>query len=260
MAAGAAQLGAEVVLIERHKMGGDCLNYGCVPSKALLAAGKHAQAMRTTAPFGITPVEPEIDHHAVLAHVHEVIAAIAPNDSVERFTGMGVKVILAEASFKDRSTVVAGDHEIRARRFVVATGSSPAVPPIPGLDSISFFTNETIFEAPGFLPHLIIIGGGPIGLEMAQAHRRLGSDVTVIEAAVPLGRDDEEVRGLVIKRLTEEGVRILDKARLERTEPFAGGIRVTFSKDGESYSLEGSHLLLAVGRRPNIDSLNLDAA
>ena len=260
VAAGAVQLGAEVVLIERHKMGGDCLNYGCVPSKALLAAGKHAQAMRTTAPFGITPVEPEIDHRSVLIHVQEVIAAIAPNDSVERFTGMGVKVIQAEASFKDRSTVIAGDHEIRARRFVVATGSSPAVPPIPGLDSISFFTNETIFDAPGFLPHLIIIGGGPIGLEMAQAHRRLGSDVTVIEAAVPLSRDDEEVRGLVIKRLSEEGVRILDKARLERTEPFGDGVRVTFSKDGESYSLEGSHLLLAVGRRPNIDSLNLDAA
>ena len=260
VAAGAAQLGAEVVLLERGKMGGDCLNYGCVPSKALLAAAKRAEAMRQAAPFGITPVEPQIDHRAVLQHVREVIAAIAPNDSVERFTGLGVKVILAEGAFTNRSTVSAGDFEIRARRFVIATGSVPAVPPIPGLDTIPFFTNETIFDAPGFLQHLIIIGGGPIGLEMAQAHRRLGSEVTVIEAAIPLARDDEEVRGVVLRRLGEEGVRILDKARLERAESFAGGVRVTFAKDGQSYSLDGTHLLLAVGRRPMLDGLNLAAA
>lgn len=260
VAAGAAQLGADVVLLERGKMGGDCLNYGCVPSKALLAAAKRAEAMRQAAPFGITPVEPQIDHRAVLQHVREVIAAIAPNDSVERFTGLGVKVILAEGAFSNRSTVSAGDFEIRARRFVIATGSVPAVPPIPGLDTVPFFTNETIFDAPGFLQHLIIIGGGPIGLEMAQAHRRLGSEVTVIEAAIPLARDDEEVRGVVLRRLAEEGVRILDKARLERAESFAGGVRVTFAKDGQSYSLDGTHLLLAVGRRPMLDGLNLAAA
>ena len=260
VAAGAAGLGADVVLIERHKMGGDCLNYGCVPSKALLAAGKRAQAMRTAAPFGIRPVDPQIDHRAVLTHVHEVIAAIEPNDSVERFTGLGVKVILAQAAFKDRSTVIAGGYEIRARRFVIATGSSPAVPPIPGLDSVPFLTNETIFDAPGFLPHLIVIGAGPIGLEMAQAHRRLGSDVSVIEALTPLPRDDEEVRGLVLRRLDDEGVRILDKARVERVESFGDGVRVTFAKDGQSYSLDSTHLLLAAGRSPATDGLNLDAA
>jgi pyruvate/2-oxoglutarate dehydrogenase complex dihydrolipoamide dehydrogenase (E3) component len=260
VAAGAAQLGVQVVLIERHKMGGDCLNYGCVPSKALLAAGKRAQTMRKVAPFGITPVEPQVDHRAVLNHVKEVIAAIEPNDSVERFTGLGVKVILAEAAFKDRSTVIAGDYEIKARRFVIATGSSPVVPPIPGLDTVPYFTNETIFDAPGFLPHLIIVGGGPIGLEMAQAHRRLGSEVTVIEAVTPLARDDEEVRDVVLRRLDDEGVRILDKARLERVDSVGGNLRVTFSKEGQSYSLDGSHLLLAVGRRPNLDALNLEAA
>jgi pyruvate/2-oxoglutarate dehydrogenase complex dihydrolipoamide dehydrogenase (E3) component len=260
VAAAAAQLGAEVVLIERHKMGGDCLNYGCVPSKALLAAGKRAQAMRDSAPFGIRPVEPQIDHRAVLSHVHEVIAAIAPNDSVERFTGLGVKVVLAQASFKDKSTVIAADYEIKARKFVIATGSAPAVPPIPGLEAVPFFTNETIFDAPGFIANLIIIGGGPIGLEMAQAHRRLGSEVTVIEALTPLSRDDEEVRGPVLRRLTEEGVRIIDKARLERAETAGDGIRVLFAKGGQSYSLDGTHLMLAVGRRPNIDSLNLQAA
>jgi pyruvate/2-oxoglutarate dehydrogenase complex dihydrolipoamide dehydrogenase (E3) component len=260
VAAGAAQLGVEVVLIERHKMGGDCLNYGCVPSKALLAAARRAQMMRKAAPFGIVPTEPQIDHRAVLTHVRQVIAAIAPNDSVERFTGLGVKVIQAEGSFKDRSTVVAGGYEIRARRFVIATGSAPAVPPIPGLDTVPFFTNETIFDAPGFLPHLMIIGGGPIGLEMAQAHRRLGSQVTVIEAAIPLVRDDEEVRDVVLRKLAEEGVRLLDRARLERVDSHGGGVRVTVAKDGRSYPLDGTHLLLAVGRRPNIESLNLDAA
>jgi pyruvate/2-oxoglutarate dehydrogenase complex dihydrolipoamide dehydrogenase (E3) component len=260
VAAGAAQLGAEVVLIERNKMGGDCLNYGCVPSKALIAAGKRAQAMRNASVFGIGSVEPHIDHRAVLNHVREVIAAIAPNDSVERFTGLGVRVILASAAFKDRSTVLAGDFEIKARRFVVAAGSSPAVPPIPGLDKVPFFTNETIFEATGPLPRLIIVGGGPIGLELAQAHRRLGSEVTVIEAVTPLAKDDEEVRDVVLRRLADEGVRILDKARLERADTQAGGVRVAFSKEGQSYSLDGSHLLIAVGRRPNLEGLNLEAA
>ncbi len=127
-------------------MGGDCLNYGCVPSKALLAAGKRAHAMRTASPFGIADVEPEIDPRAVHDHVHSVIAAIAPNDSAERFTGLGVRVIQAAARFIDRSTVVAGEHRIKARRFVIATGSTPAVPPIPGLDSVPYFTNETIFD------------------------------------------------------------------------------------------------------------------
>lgn len=260
VAAGAAQLGADVVLLERHKMGGDCLNYGCVPSKALLAAAKRAQTMRKVAPFGIQPVEPVIDHQAVLTHVREVIAAIEPNDSVERFTGLGVKVMLTEGRFKDKMTVIADDVEIQARRFVIATGSQPAILPIPGLDTIPYFTNETIFDAPGFLEHLIIVGGGPIGLEMAQAHRRLGSEVTVIEAQTPLGKDEEELRHVVLNRLAEEGVRVLDKARLERTEPFAGGVRVTFTKDGQSYSLDGSHLMLAVGRKPNLDGLNLEAA
>lgn len=259
-AAAAAQLGVEVTLIERHKMGGECLNSGCVPSKALLAAAKRAHAMREAHKFGIRPVEPEIDHRAVQKHVQGVIAAIAPNDSVERYTGMGVRVIMAEARFKDRNTVVAGDSEIQARRFVIATGSSPLIPPIPGLDRVPYFTNETIFETSGFLRHLIIVGGGPNGLELAQAYRRLGSEVTVIEAAAPLAKDDPEMRRPVLARLEEEGVRILDHARLERLEARGGGVRAVFTKDGRAYSLDATHLLIATGRRPNLDSLNLDAA
>ena len=144
-AAAAAAFGVDVVLLEKGKMGGDCLNYGCVPSKALLAAGKQAQAMRDAGKFGIVPTEPEINYERVHDHVHGVIAAIEPNDSVERFTGLGVHVIEAAGSFRDANTVVGGDFEIQARRFVVATGSSAFVPPIPGLDKTPFLTNETIF-------------------------------------------------------------------------------------------------------------------
>jgi pyruvate/2-oxoglutarate dehydrogenase complex dihydrolipoamide dehydrogenase (E3) component len=260
VAAAAAQLGVEVVLLERHKMGGDCLNYGCVPSKSLLAAAKRAQAMREAHAFGIRPVEPEIDYRAVQKHIRDVIAAIAPNDSVERYTGMGVRVIQAEGRFTDRSTVVAGDMTIQARRFIIATGSAPAIPPLPGLDRVPYFTNETIFDAPSLPRHLLIIGGGPIGLEMAQAYRRLGSEVTVIEAATPLARDDPEMRRPVLARLAAEGVRLLDQARLERVESRGGQVRVVFAKDGRSYSLDASHLLIATGRRPNLDGLNLEDA
>jgi pyruvate/2-oxoglutarate dehydrogenase complex dihydrolipoamide dehydrogenase (E3) component len=182
VAAAAAQLGVSVALVEKHKMGGDCLNYGCVPSKALIAAGKRAQLMRAAAPFGITPVNPNIDPAAVYDHVHDVIAAIAPNDSVERFTGLGVRVIQASGHFTTRDTLLAGDQRIKARRFVIATGSSPLIPPIPGIDNVPYFTNETIFDNREKLPHLVIIGGG-VGLGRPRApaarkpsHRHRGAE------------------------------------------------------------------------------------
>lgn len=259
-AASAAQLGAEAVLIERGEMGGDCLNHGCVPSKALLAAAKRVHLIRDSAKFGIKVAEPEIDFPGVMAHIKDVIATIAPNDSAERFEGIGVRVIRAEAKFKDRTTVTAGDFEISARRFIIATGSSPAIPAIPGLDRVSYLTNETIFDLPALPKHLIIIGGGPFGLELAQAFRRLGSEITVLEALTPLPRDDDEMRRPVLSRLSEEGVQILDQARLDRVEKISTGIRVVFNKDGQTYSLDGTHLLLAAGRRPNVDGLNLEAA
>ena len=260
VAAGAAQLGVSVALIERDKMGGDCLNYGCVPSKSLIAAARRAHFMRTSAPFGIVPTNPTVSYKGVHDHIHGVIAAIAPNDSVERFTGLGVNVILATAQFISRDTVLAGEERIKARRFVIATGSSPALPPIPGLDGVPYFTNETIFANRSQLDHLIVIGGGPIGLELAQAYLRLGSRVTVLEALKALGKDDPEMSEVVLKRLRAEGVEIREGALVER---IAGGTRlidVHISEGGVPAMVQGSHLLVATGRVPNVARLNLEAA
>ncbi|KFB11007.1 dihydrolipoyl dehydrogenase family protein [Nitratireductor basaltis] len=261
VAAAAAQFGVSVVLIERHKMGGDCLNYGCVPSKALLAAGKHAQAMRNGASFGIANADPDVDFAAVMAHVHDVIAAIAPNDSVERFTSLGVQVIEEEARFVDERMVQAGPHKIRARRFVIATGSSPMVPPIEGLDEVEYFTNETIFSRSTLPEHLIIAGGGPIGLEMAQAHRRLGARVTVVEADKALGKDDPEMARLLIDRLKAEGIDIREHTKVARLEKRdEGQIRVHVSGAEGDAAIDGSTLLVATGRRPNLQALDLEKA
>ena len=260
LAAAAAAFGQKVVLIEKHKMGGDCLNYGCVPSKALIAAGKRANAMRTSAKFGIAPVDPRIDPGAVHDHVKGVIAAIAPNDSVERFTGLGVRVITAAGRFIDKSTLVAGENRITARWFVIATGSSPVVPPIPGLAEVPYFTNETIFDNKSKLPHLIVIGGGPIGLELAQAHRRLGSDVTVLEGLTALAKDDSELTAFVLTQLRSEGVNIREGSLVKSVASANGRLSVTIAMDGGSEVIEGSHILVAAGRRPNMADLGLEAA
>jgi pyruvate/2-oxoglutarate dehydrogenase complex dihydrolipoamide dehydrogenase (E3) component len=260
LAAGTAQLGLDVVLIERHKMGGDCLNYGCVPSKALIAAGRRAHVMRSSAPFGITPVEPQIDHGRVHDHIHEVIAAIAPNDSVERFTGLGVTVIQGDGTFVDKSTVRAGDTLVRARRYCIATGSSPFMPPIPGLATAPHFTNETIFENTRPLGHLIVIGGGPIGMELAQAHLRLGNRVTVLEELKALGKDDPELAEVVLKKLVEEGLSLREGTKVERVDHRMGVVRVQVAGPDGMETIEGNHILVAAGRKPNIDGLGLEAA
>jgi len=260
LAASSAQIGLKVVLIEKHKMGGDCLNYGCVPSKALIAAARRAQHMRTADVFGLRAVDPQIDPRAVHDHVHSVIAAIAPNDSVERFTGLGVQVIQAAGRFVDRHTVMAGDTLVRAARFCVATGSSPAVPPIPGLDQVPYFTNETIFDNTRSIGHLIVVGGGPIGLELAQAHMRLGAQVTVLEGLKALGKDDPELSDVVLKRLRAEGLVIREGAKVERVEGRGGAVRVAIATAEGMEQVDGTHLLIATGRQPNVADLNLEAA
>ena len=260
VAAAVAAFGRSVVLIEKHKMGGDCLNYGCVPSKALIAAAKRAHIMRTSTPFGIGAASPEVDWKGVRDHVQGVIANIAPVDSVERFTGLGVRVLLAPARFIDKKTVQAGEHRIRARRFVIATGSSPVVPEIPGLDNVGCFTNETIFSNAEPIGHLIVIGGGPIGLELAQAYLRLGAKVTVLEAQTALRKEDPEISAFALNALREEGVYIHENTTVERVEGEAGHVRVITRANGHAGVVEGTHILVAVGRRPSIDGLGLDAA
>jgi pyruvate/2-oxoglutarate dehydrogenase complex dihydrolipoamide dehydrogenase (E3) component len=259
-AAIAASFGVSVVLIERGRMGGECLNTGCVPSKALLAAAKRVHDIRDARKFGIRVSDPDVDYRALAAHIQGVIDAIAPNDSVERFTALGVDVIKAAARFADKETVEAGDFRIKARRFIVATGSTPLIPPIPGLDRVPYFTNETIFANTHRIAHLLIVGGGPVGLELAQAHRRLGSDVTVLEAGRALSRDDPELRDFLLKCLREEGVRVLEHARVERIEPFGANVQIVFAMQGKPYSIEGTELLLAMGRAPAVNGLNLEAA
>ena len=256
VAAAASQMGAPTVLIEAARMGGDCLNYGCVPSKSLLAAAHAAQAMRESAVFGVNGAVPGIDFAKVHDHVHGVIAAIAPNDSVERFEGLGVRVIQAHGRFIAPDLLAAGETIIRARRFVVATGSRAAVPPIAGLERTNFMTNETVFEQTAAPEHLIIIGGGPIGVELAQAHRRLGSEVTIVEMFTLLGNDDPELVDVVRNRLRAEGVTIHEGVSVSRLE--AQGNRITVT--AEPHVIEGSHLLIAVGRSPNIGDLGLEAA
>ncbi len=260
VAAAAAAFGVPVVLIEKGKMGGDCLNTGCVPSKALIAAAARAQAGRTGDVLGVKAGNVGVDFARVREHVHGVIAAIAPNDSAARFTGLGVRVIEGAARFADRQTVIVNDIKIQARRFVIATGSSPAIPSIPGIDTVSCLTNETIFDLRECPQHLIVIGAGPIGLELAQAFRRLGAAVTVLEVASPLAREDPECAAIVLDQLAREGVALrvgVSIAWVERSD--AGVCVVLKGEDGEEV-VAGSHLLVATGRQPVLDGLDLVAA
>jgi len=257
VAAGAVQMGASVVLVEKHRMGGDCLNTGCVPSKALLAAAHAADGVRHAGRFGVNGHEPAVDFARVHRHVHGVIAAIAPHDSVERFEGLGVTVIRAAARFTGPDQVEAGGERIRARRFVLATGSAPALPPIPGLAETPHLTNETVFDLTALPGHLIVLGGGPIGIEMAQAFRRLGAEVTVLERATILPKDEPEAVAILRAALIGEGIRLVEGAAIAGAARAANGVELTFA-DGTR--LHGTHLLVAAGRRPNIEGLGLDLA
>ena len=249
----AAQLGLRVALIERDRMGGDCLNVGCIPSKALLAAAHAATAAQAAGRFGIRLPTPEIDWGHVHAHVHGVMTAIAPADSEARYRALGASVIRGEACFVAPDTLAVGIARLRARRIVIAAGSRPAIPSIPGLESVPYLTNETLFDLATRPEHLLILGGGPIGLEMADAFAGLGSRVTVIETATIAGQEDPElVRGLRAA-LTAGGVVILENLAVRSVE--SGPVLMM----GDGRRIEGSHLLVAAGRQPALDSLSLDA-
>jgi pyruvate/2-oxoglutarate dehydrogenase complex dihydrolipoamide dehydrogenase (E3) component len=256
-AAAGAALGVPVVLVEKDRMGGECLNTGCVPSKAMIACAKRAEAIRKCSDFGVFADGLRVDFAKVHQHVHAVIAAIAPNDSAARFTGLGVRVIKGAARFKDRATILVGDVEIKARRFVIAAGSSPAIPPIPGLADTPFLTNENVFDLQTLPAHLIVIGGGPIGLELAQAFRRLGPRVTVLEAALPLAKEDPECAAVVLEQVVHDGVKICAGAKIAGVARTESGIEVVL-EGGKA--ITGSHLLVAAGRQADIAGLGLELA
>jgi pyruvate/2-oxoglutarate dehydrogenase complex dihydrolipoamide dehydrogenase (E3) component len=257
VAAAAAQFGQKVILFEKGVMGGDCLNYGCIPSKALIAASRRANDMRNSRKYGIAPVEPKVDFSLVHAYVHSVIAAIAPNDSAARFESLEVKVVPSAARFRDARSVETGEGVFQARRIVIATGSRAHIPLIPGLADVPYLTNETIFDNKTLPKHLLIIGGGPIGMELAQAHRRLGSNVTVIEALDALGKDDAELSSIVLESLRRDGVKILEHAAIKSVAKSKTGFAVETEAHG---TIKGSHLVVAAGRVANVEGLNLEAA
>jgi len=235
IASGAAQLGRSVVLFEAEDMGGDCLNSGCVPSKAMIAAGKQAHAKTTGSNMGITPQKVEVDFEAVKAHIKGVIDSIAPVDSQERFEGLGCIVIREFASFKDATTVVSETTEVKAKRFIIATGSRASAPPIPGLAETPYLTNENIFTLDRLPEHLLVIGAGPIGLELGQSFRRLGSEVTIVDIAAPLGRSEPEHAEILVEALESEGVVFKTPAKTKEIRPAKTGVEIVF-EDGEVLS------------------------
>lgn len=259
VAAGAAQLGMNVVLLEKAQMGGDCLNTGCVPSKALLAAAKRAHLYFKNDIKGIAAQAPNIDYAAVKDHVFETIQTIAPNDSVERFQSLGVNVITQKGYFTAPDIVECDDHIIKARRCVIATGSHAFVPPIAGLDKEKIYTNETIFQLREKPEHLLVLGAGPIGIEMAQAHKRLGCAVSVFDMGTLLPRDDEQNVAILRKALKNEGIDIYEKIAIKRVE-HGKHVTITLEQDGRNFEISGSHLLTAAGRRASIDGLGLEKA
>jgi len=269
-AAGLAGLGARVALVEKHQMGGDCLNTGCVPSKALIASAHAAQAFRTAHRYGLTSREPEIDVGKVFERMRERRARLAHHDSVERFESLGVRVFQgAPGVFTSHRTVQAGDRVLQADRFVIATGARAVVPPIPGLRESPHFTNETFFdEMTGAPPSLCIMGGGPIGLEMAQVMARLGVPTTVVEMNDQiLMVEDPDAVAVVRQALEDDGVEILtgNKATgVAAGNPELGSraVRLTIQETSTGRTIERDFgaLLVAVGRQPNVDGLGLESA
>ena len=259
VAVSAAAFGVPTVLIERGEMGGECLNTGCVPSKALIAAARAAKGP----PAALCSLDqlraPRLDYQHVMAHVKSVIADIAPSDSAARLAAFGVTVIRSEAAFIDRFTVAAGDTLIKARRFVIASGSKPTIPTLVGLETLPYLTNETVFDLPERPGHLLIIGAGPIGCELGQAFRRLGSEVTLFDQGLLLPREDRELAGVVQGALARDGVVLRERVRLSAAAAI-GGVRLHYS-DAASTPREatGTHLLVAVGRTPRTADLGLEA-
>ncbi len=258
-AAGAAALGAKVILLERDKLGGDCLYTGCVPSKALIHSAQVAYGVTQASRAGLSANLEPIDQAQVMARVAQVIQQIEPNDSPERFRDLGVEVLLAQAQFIDDNALTAGDRTITADHFVIATGTRPAVPDIPGLESVDFLTNETIFNVTAPIEHLIIIGSGPIACEMAQSFVRLGSKVSIVSHSNLLAREDDDMSAVVKAQFEAENIDLHLGVEVELIIKTDTGLAVQFD-NGEHQMIEGSHLLMATGRLANIENLGLEQA
>jgi pyruvate/2-oxoglutarate dehydrogenase complex dihydrolipoamide dehydrogenase (E3) component len=262
-ASAAAAFGVNVVLIENGGMGENG-NAGPLPGNALVAAAERANAIRNGGRLGITNARNAVDFAAVRAHVRDVLAAVAPQGSRERFNGLGVRVIEGIGRFRDAETVAVNGFDVKARRFVIATGASPALPEIPGLAEVPHLTGDTVLELADCPRHLIVLGAGSAGLELAQAFRRLGAEVTVLEAGTPLGREDAECAGVVLDALAREGIVLRTGVTVARVRRALSRVRVDIvsaaGEEKKDETIEGTHILVTAGRRPNLDALDLEAA
>jgi pyruvate/2-oxoglutarate dehydrogenase complex dihydrolipoamide dehydrogenase (E3) component len=267
-AAGTAGLGGKVALVERHLLGGDCLNYGCVPSKALIRAARAAYEVRRAGEFGVLAREPreaiatpQVDFAHVMSRMRRLRAGISHHDSAERFTKLGVHVFLGQARFTGPQTAEVAGQVLQFKRAIIATGARAAVPDIPGLAEVGYLTNETVFSLTELPRRLIVIGGGPIGCELAQAFRRFGSHVTLIQRGQwLLPKDEPEAAVLVARQLTREGISVLFDTQPIRAELTDSGKRLIVESGGQQTTLEADAILVAAGRTPNIEGLDLAAA
>jgi len=261
VASGGASMGAKVALIEEDKMGGDCLNTGCVPSKSFLRAAHLAADIRDASSFGLSAALAGVDASLIMKRVHDVIQTIAPHDSIERFTSLGVDVIKGRGVLVDSHTVKVNDRIITGKYIVIATGSRAAVPPIPGLADVLYLTNENIFNMQKLPEKLLILGGGPIGLELGQGFRHLGSEVEIIDIAPHLfPKDDPEVAPLMEQLLQKEGIVLTLSAKINQVKKNGDEITVVIEKDGITREVAGSHLLVSLGRKPITKDMGLENA
>jgi pyruvate/2-oxoglutarate dehydrogenase complex dihydrolipoamide dehydrogenase (E3) component len=262
VAAGGAALGAKVALVEKHRMGGDCLWYGCVPSKTLIKSARIAHTMRHADRWALQPTDPAPNLAQVMERVRNVIAGIEPNDSPERFRALGVDVTFGDGRFTAPDVFEVNGRKLTGRTFVLATGSRPAIPALAGLEGTPFLTNETLFDVREPVPSLLVVGSGPIGSELAQAIRRLGSEVTIVDIApLILPHEDEDLAQVVHQQMRAEGIRYCLDTTIQRVAASDGAITLAIkSRNGEESALRATHLLLAAGRRPNVENLGLDAA
>jgi len=261
-AAGAAGLGAKVALVERHFLGGDCLNVGCVPSKAILRAARAAAAVREAGQFGVkVPPGVRVDFAAVMERMRRLRADISPHDSASRLTSLGVDVFLGEGRFTHGDKVEVGGRVLRFSKAVIATGARAAAPPIPGLEGVPYLTNETLFSLTELPRRLGIVGAGPIGCEMAQAFARFGSEVWLVESGHGvLPREDKEASAIVAEALKRDGVRLLCCGKETRVSKDSGGIRLRVESHAATHEFVVDQLLVAAGRAPNVENLGLEVA